>query len=87
MLTLIPYNIFIKITHLMSWLTEAQVHCVSVQKEFSERQSDEQETDLLTQDVCGSCKRAGEGAFPRGLSALHFYSQRKQQRWKTTFFD
>lgn len=36
----------------MSGLTEAHVLCVSVQKEFSKRQSDRQEVDLLIQDAC-----------------------------------
>ena len=35
------------LAELVSGLTEAQVLCVSVQKEFSERQSDRQEVDLL----------------------------------------
>ena len=37
-----------KITHLVSGLNEAQVLCLSAQKEFSKRQSDRQEADLLT---------------------------------------
>ena len=42
------HKLFIRIILLLSRLTEAQVHCVSVQKEFSERQSDGQEIGLLT---------------------------------------
>ena len=56
----------------MSGLTEAQVLCVSEQKEFSETQGDRQEVDLLIQDTCKKCKQAGNGALPRGLSGLHF---------------
>ena len=41
------HGLLIRITHLVSGLTEAQVLCVSAQKEFSERQSDRQEVDLL----------------------------------------
>ena len=37
----------IRITHMVSGLTEAQVLCVSAEKEFRERQSDRQEIDLL----------------------------------------
>ena len=36
----------------MSGLTEAHVLCVSVQMEFSKRQSDGQGVDLLVQDAC-----------------------------------
>ena len=36
-----------RVTHLVSGLLKAQVLCVSVQKEFSERQSDGQDLDLL----------------------------------------
>ena len=35
------------VIHLASGLTEPQVFCASAQKEFSERQSDRQEIDLL----------------------------------------
>ena len=37
---------FIRITLLMSGLTEAQVLCGSEQKEFGERQGDRQEVDI-----------------------------------------
>ena len=50
--------------YLVSGLTEAQVLCFSAQKEFSERQRDRQEVDLLIKDTCKRCKPAGEGALP-----------------------
>ena len=46
-LRLEPTVFLIKITHLVSGLAEVQVLSVSAQKEFSERQSDRQEIDLL----------------------------------------
>ena len=54
----------IRITHLMSGLTEAQVLCVSEQKGFSKRQGDRQEVDLLTEGACKRCKWAGKAALP-----------------------
>ena len=45
------YCLFIRITHLVSGLTEAWVLCVSGQKEFSEKQSEYQEVDLLILDA------------------------------------
>ena len=54
----------IRITHLMSGLTEAQVLCVSEQKGFSKRQGDRQEVDLLTYGACKRCKWAGKAALP-----------------------
>lgn len=39
--------VFIRVTHLVSGPTEAQVLCVSLQKEFSERQSNREEINLL----------------------------------------
>ena len=50
----------------MSGLTEAQVLHVSVQKEFSERQSDRQEIDLLRWDAWERCRQTGTEALPRG---------------------
>ena len=49
----------------MSGLAEVQVLCASAQKEFSERQSDRPETDLLGWDTCERCKRAGTEALPQ----------------------
>ena len=43
----------------MSGLTEVQVLYASVQKEFSERQSDRQEIGLLRYDACERGKPAG----------------------------
>ena len=74
------HSLLIKITHLVSGHTEAQVLCVSAQKEFSERQSDRQEVDLLIKDACGRCKWAVEGALPWGLSGLQFYNQSREGR-------
>ena len=48
----------------MSGLTEVQVLYASAQKEFSERQSDRQEINLLRQDACEEYKQAGEEALP-----------------------
>ena len=59
----------------MSGLTEVQVLHVSMQKEFSERQSDRQEIDLLGWDACERCKRAGKEALPRGLVGFSFIFQ------------
>ena len=42
-----PHCFLIKITYLVSGLTEVQVLYVSAQKEFSKRQNDRQEVDLL----------------------------------------
>ena len=70
----------------MSGLTEAEDLRVSAQKEFSQRQSDRQEIDLLIWDACKRCKQTGEGALPQGLRGLHFYSQRKGAGVKTAFF-
>lgn len=57
----------------MSRLPEAQVLCVLVQKEFSERQNSRQAVNQLIQDACEGGKWAGEGAVSQGLSRLHFY--------------
>ena len=46
-------------------LTEAQVLCVSAQKEFSKKQSDRQEVDLLIQDTCEGQKLVGKRALPQ----------------------
>ena len=43
------HSLLIKITHLVSGHTEAQVLCVSEQKEFSKRQRDRKEMDLFTE--------------------------------------
>ena len=43
----------------MSGLTEAHILCVSVQMEFSKRQSDGQGVDLLVQDACERERQAG----------------------------
>ena len=59
----------------MSRHTEVQVH-VSVQKEFSERQSDRQEIDLLGQDACERCKWAGKEVLLRGSGGLQFHHPR-----------
>ena len=61
----------------MSGWTEAQVLCVSALKEFSERQSDRQEIDLLRQNTCEGYKRAGNEALSQVLDGLHFYNSRK----------
>ena len=51
----------------MSGLTEVQVLCASVQKEFSERQSDRQEIDLLIlQDSCTE-RWDGEAFFQKAV--------------------
>ena len=49
----------------MSGLTEAQVLCISVQKEFSERPSHRQEVNLLVQDLCQRCMWASKRVLPR----------------------
>ena len=54
----------------MSGLTEAQVRYASAQKEFSERQSDRQEIDLLGQNACERCKRAGKAKY---LLTIHLW--------------
>ena len=58
----------------MPGLPEAQVLCVLVQKEFSERQSSRQAVNQLIQDTCEGGKWAGEGGVSPGLSRLHFYN-------------
>ena len=42
-----PHGVLIRITHLVSGWTEAQVLCFSVQNKFSKRQSDRHEVGLL----------------------------------------
>lgn len=49
----------------MTGLTEAQVLCVSVQKESNERQSDTREVDVLIQDACEKCGRAVKRPVPQ----------------------
>ena len=44
------------------WTFEGQVPCVSVQKEFNERQSGKQDVVILIEDACERCKQAGKGA-------------------------
>ena len=51
-----------------------------MQKEFSERQSDRQEIDLLRWDACERSKMTAEEALPQGLGGLHFHSPRKVGR-------
>ena len=46
-----------------------------MQKEFSKRQSDRQETDLLRQDACERCQRAGMEALPQDLGSYSFILQ------------
>ena len=82
----LTHHLLNRTTHLVSGLTEAEDLRVSAQKEFSQRQSDRQETDLLVWDACKRCKQTGEGALPQGLSGLQFYSQRKGEGVKTAFF-
>ena len=48
----------------MSGLTEAQVLCISVRKEFRERQSDRQEVNLLPKDSWEGYKCSGKKALP-----------------------
>ena len=48
----------------MSELTEVQVLYASVHKEFSERQNDRQEIDLLRYTTCERGKQAGKEALP-----------------------
>ena len=48
----------------MSGLTEVHVLLASVQKEFTERQSDRQGIDLLRYDACERCKWAGKEGLP-----------------------
>ena len=48
----------------MSGLAEVQVLHTPAQKEFSERQSDRQEIDLLGWDACERCRQAGTEALP-----------------------
>ena len=71
-----PSRFQIRITHPVSGLTEVQVLHVSAQKEFSERQSDMQEVDLLGKHACERGKRAGKEALPRGTCGPRFYSPR-----------
>ena len=63
-----------RIAHPVSGCTEVQVP-VSAQKEFSERPRDGPEIDLLGQDACVRCKRAGTEALPRGARGLRFILQ------------
>ena len=60
----------------MSELIETQLLYVSVQKEFSERQNDRQEIDLLRQDACERCKQAGKEVLPPGSGGLQLYHPR-----------
>ena len=46
-------------------------------KEFSKRQSDRQEVDLLIQDTCKGYKQAGKGALPQELSGYIFIIKEK----------
>lgn len=46
------HDLLIRITHLVSRATEAQVPCVPVQREFSKRQNDRQETVVVVQLLC-----------------------------------
>ena len=69
-------TVLIRITHPMSGLTEAQVLHASSQKEFSERQGDRQEIDLLGQDACERCKWAGKEALTGRSAGLQFYYPR-----------
>ena len=48
----------------MSGLTEVQVLGASVQKEFSERQSDKKEINILRLEACEKCKGAGKEDLP-----------------------
>ena len=59
----------------MSGLTDAQVLHVSAQKEFSERQSDRQETDLLGGEACKRCKQAVKEALPKDAVGHSFIIQ------------
>ena len=70
----------------MSGLTEVQVLQVSAQKEFSERQSDRQEIDLLRQGICQRCKLSGMEALPWGSGGLQFYHPGKWGSEKTSSF-
>ena len=79
-----------RITHLVSGLTEVQGLCVSAQKEFSKRQSDRQERVLLRWDMCERHKQAGEEALPQGLEGLQFYNPREVgsgKRLPSSFFE
>ena len=60
----------VKFTHPVSGLTEVQVRCVSAQKEFSERQSDRQEIDVLRRDARERCKPAGKEALDPWATVL-----------------
>lgn len=60
----------------MSGPTEAQVLCVSAQKQLSERPRDRQEIDLCRQDACEGYRQAGKGALARGSGGLQFYDPR-----------
>ena len=51
---------------------EVQALHVFEQKEFSERQSDRQEIDLLRQDTCGRLKQAGKKTLPARSDGLVF---------------
>ena len=66
----------------VSGLTEVQGLPISAQKEFSERQSDRQEIELLGQDACERCKQAGKEARPQGSSGLQFLSSKGSGGWK-----
>ena len=70
----------IRITHQVSGPTEVQVLHASVQKEFSERQSDRQEIDVLRQDTCERCKRAATEALPPDLVGY-----KRSGGWKRPF--
>ena len=60
----------------MSGLTEVLVLYASTQKEFSERQGDRQEIDLLREEASERCEQAGKEALPRGSGGLQFYHPR-----------
>ena len=59
---------------MVSGLTEVHVLCASAQTEFSKRQSDGQEIDLLRWDACERCQQAGKEALPQVSEDLVGYS-------------
>ena len=70
----------------MSGLTEVQVLCASAQKEFSERQSDRQETDLLGWNDGKGWKQTSKRALPPGSGGLRFYHPRGVGMGKACLF-
>ena len=67
----------------MSGLTEVQVLHVSIQKEFSERQSNRQKIDLLGYTLVRGTNGQAQKLCPKDLGGLQFYHPRGGGGWKS----